>query len=63
MITVKNPIVDMNGDEMTRVMWGMVKGKLILPYLDVELIEYDLGVQMGSDLHFQRHKELHIEAK
>jgi isocitrate dehydrogenase len=46
MITVKNPIVDMNGDEMTRVMWGMVKGKLILPYLDVELIEYDLGVQM-----------------
>jgi isocitrate dehydrogenase len=46
MITVKNPIVDMNGDEMTRIMWSMVKDKLILPYLDVELIEYDLGVQM-----------------
>jgi isocitrate dehydrogenase len=46
MIQVKTPIVDINGDEMTRVMWGMVKDKLILPYLDVDLIEYDLHVQV-----------------
>ena len=46
MITVKNPIVDINGDEMTRVMWGMVKDQLILPSLDVELLEYDLHVQV-----------------
>jgi len=49
MIAVKNPIVDINGDEMTRVMWGMVKDKLILPYLDVHLVEYDLHVQVRDE--------------
>ena len=49
MITVKNPIVDINGDEMTRIMWDMVKGKLILPYLEVDLLEYDLHVKGRDD--------------
>lgn len=49
MITVRNPIVDINGDEMTRMMWGLVKDKLILPYLDVDLVEYDLHVQVRDE--------------
>jgi isocitrate dehydrogenase len=43
-IQVKNPIVEMDGDEMTRILWGMIKQKLILPYLEVELKYFDLGV-------------------
>ncbi len=49
MIKVKNPIVEMNGDEMTRVIWGMVKEKLILPYLDVDLKSYDLHVKKRDE--------------
>jgi len=45
MITVKHPIVEMNGDEMTRIIWDMVKEKLILPHLDVQLESYDLHVK------------------
>ncbi|MHB1304988.1 MAG: NADP-dependent isocitrate dehydrogenase [Acidiphilium sp.] len=44
-IKVKNPIVEMDGDEMTRIIWGFIKDKLILPYLDVDLKYYDLGVE------------------
>ncbi len=44
-IKVKNPLVEMDGDEMTRIMWQMVKDLLILPYLDIELAYYDLHVQ------------------
>jgi isocitrate dehydrogenase len=44
-IKVANPIVDLDGDEMTRIIWQMIKDKLILPYLDVELLYYDLGVE------------------
>jgi isocitrate dehydrogenase len=44
-ITVKNPIVEMDGDEMTRIIWQFIKDKLILPYLDVDLKYYDLGVE------------------
>jgi len=44
-ITVKNPVVDMDGDEMTRIIWKFIKDKLILPYLDIDLKYYDLGVQ------------------
>lgn len=40
-ITVKNPIVEMDGDEMTRIIWAFIKEKLILPYLDVDLKYYD----------------------
>ena len=44
-IKVKNPIVEMDGDEMTRIIWQFIKDKLILPYLDVELDYYDLGIE------------------
>jgi isocitrate dehydrogenase len=44
-IKVKNPIVELDGDEMTRIIWQMIKDKLILPYLDVELLYYDLGIE------------------
>src|ERR687885_2091192 len=44
-ITVKNPIVELDGDEMTRIIWAFIKDQLILPYLDVELEYYDLGIE------------------
>ncbi len=44
-IKVKNPIVELDGDEMTRIIWKMIKDKLILPFVDVELLYYDLGVE------------------
>jgi len=44
-IKVKNPIVEMDGDEMTRIIWAFIKDKLILPYLDIELKYYDLGIE------------------
>ena len=44
-IKVAKPIVELDGDEMTRIIWQMIKDKLIVPYLDVELIYFDLGIQ------------------
>jgi len=44
-IRVKSPIVDLNGDEMTRVIWDFIKKKLILPYLDLKIESYDLSIQ------------------
>src|SRR3984957_17513700 len=44
-IKVKNPLVEMDGDEMTRIIWKMIKEWLILPYLDVDLKYFDLGIQ------------------
>ncbi|MGR3549263.1 NADP-dependent isocitrate dehydrogenase [Pseudooceanicola sp.] len=44
-IKVDNPIVEMDGDEMTRIIWQFIKDKLILPYLDVDLRYYDLGIE------------------
>ncbi len=44
-IQVKNPIVELDGDEMTRIIWTFIKEQLILPYLDVELEYYDLGIE------------------
>ena len=44
-IAVKNPIVEIDGDEMTRIIWAMIKDKLILPYLDIDLKYYDLGIE------------------
>ena len=44
-ILVKNPVVEINGDEMARVMWEKIKKQLILPYLDIKLLEYDLGIK------------------
>ena len=44
-IKVANPIVEMDGDEMTRIMWAFIKDQLILPYLDIDLLYYDLGME------------------
>src|SRR6201746_373614 len=44
-IKVKTPVVEMDGDEMTRIIWQFIKDKLILPYLDIDLKYYDLGIE------------------
>jgi isocitrate dehydrogenase len=44
-IKVQNPVVELDGDEMTRIIWSFIKEQLILPYLDVELEYYDLGIE------------------
>ncbi|MCR9148632.1 MAG: NADP-dependent isocitrate dehydrogenase [Rhodobacteraceae bacterium] len=44
-IKVDNPVVEMDGDEMTRIIWDFIKQKLILPYLDIDLLYYDLSIQ------------------
>jgi isocitrate dehydrogenase len=44
-IKAKNPVVEMDGDEMTRIIWKFIKDKLILPYLDIDLKYYDLGIE------------------
>ena len=52
-ITVKNPVVELDGDEMTRIIWNFIKKKLILPYLDVDLKYYDLSVQKRDETNDQ----------
>ncbi len=44
-IKVKTPVVDLDGDEMTRIIWDLIKKKLILPYLDIDIKYYDLGIE------------------
>lgn len=48
-ITVKNPIVEIDGDEMARIIWHMIKDKLILPFLKADLRYYDLGIKHRND--------------
>ena len=52
-IKVKNPIVEIDGDEMTRIIWDFIKKKLILPYLDIDLKYYDLSVQKRDETNDQ----------
>ena len=52
-IKVKNPIVELDGDEMTRIIWDFIKNKLILPYLDIDLKYYDLSVQKRDETNDQ----------
>jgi len=52
-IKVKNPVVEMDGDEMTRVIWKFIKNKLILPYIDINIKYYDLGVQNRDNTNDQ----------
>ena len=44
-IKVDNPVVELDGDEMTRIIWQLIKDKLIHPYLDLDLIYFDLGME------------------
>ena len=48
-IQVKNPIIEIDGDEMTRIIWAFIKDKLILPYLDLDLHYYDLSIQKRDE--------------
>src|ERR687893_384502 len=52
-IKVKNPVVELDGDEMTRIIWQFIREKLILPYLDVDLKYYDLGIQKRDETNDQ----------
>jgi isocitrate dehydrogenase len=52
-IKVANPVVEMDGDEMTRIIWQLIKDKLIHPYLDVDLLYYDLSVQKRDETNDQ----------
>ena len=49
LIKVKNPIVEIDGDEMTRIIWQKIKDKLIFPYLDIDLKYYDLGIEKRDE--------------
>src|ERR1700759_3725997 len=44
-IKVANPVVELDGDEMTRIIWKFIKDKLIIPYLDLDIKYYDLGIE------------------
>jgi isocitrate dehydrogenase len=44
-IKIENPVVELDGDEMTRIIWKIIKEKLILPFLDIDLLYYDLGIE------------------
>ena len=48
-IKVENPVVELDGDEMTRIIWQFIKDKLILPYVDLDLKYYDLGIEARDD--------------
>jgi isocitrate dehydrogenase len=52
-IKVKNPVVEMDGDEMTRIIWQLIKDKLIHPYLDIDLLYYDLSIQKRDETNDQ----------
>src|SRR5262245_62347451 len=48
-IKVKNPVVELDGDEMTRIIWQWIRERLILPYLDIDLKYYDLGIEKRDE--------------
>ena len=52
-IKVANPVVEMDGDEMTRIIWRLIKDKLIHPYLDIDLLYYDLSVEKRDETNDQ----------
>jgi isocitrate dehydrogenase len=52
-IKVKNPVVEMDGDEMTRIIWQLIKDKLIHPYLDIDLLYFDLSIQKRDETNDQ----------
>src|SRR6476620_7060657 len=52
-IKVANPVVEMDGDEMTRIIWKLIRDKLIHPYLDLDLLYYDLSIQKRDETNDQ----------
>jgi isocitrate dehydrogenase len=57
-IIVKNPVVDLDGDEMTRIIWQFIKEKLILPYLELDIKYYDLSVENRDAVKYIEYKNL-----
>src|SRR5688572_33112859 len=52
-ITVQNPVVELDGDEITRIIWKFIKYKLILPYVELDIKYYDLGVEYRDQTNDQ----------
>ncbi|KAM3582599.1 Isocitrate dehydrogenase [NADP], mitochondrial precursor (Oxalosuccinate decarboxylase) [Umbelopsis sp. WA50703] len=52
-IKVENPVVELDGDEQTRIIWKLIKEKLILPYLDLDIKYYDLGLEYRDETNDQ----------
>ena len=52
-IKVKNPVVELDGDEMTRIIWSFIKNKLIKPYLEIDLRYFDLGMESRDSTNDQ----------
>ena len=52
-IKVENPVVELDGDEMTRIIWQFIKDKLIIPYLDLDIKYYDLGIEYRDETNDQ----------
>ena len=52
-IKVANPVVEIDGDEMTRIIWQFIKDKLILPYLEIDLKYYDLSIEKRDETRDQ----------
>ena len=52
-ITVDSPVVDLDGDEMTRIIWADIKDKLILPYLNLDIKYYDLGMEYRDQVSWK----------
>ena len=48
-IKVKTPLVELDGDEMTRIIWQWIRERLILPYLDIDLVYFDLGIEKRDE--------------
>lgn len=59
-ITVQNPVVDLDGDEMTRIIWADIKDKLILPYLNLDIKYYDLGMEYRDKVSCFKKRVVHI---
>jgi isocitrate dehydrogenase len=59
-IKVVNPVVELDGDEMTRIMWQFIKDRLILPYLDINLEYYDLSIENRDATN---DRQCHFEAR
>ena len=57
-IKVENPVVELDGDEMTRIIWSFIKEQLILPYLDVDLKYYDLAIESRDALGRHDHHRI-----
>ena len=52
-IQMKTPLVEMDGDEMTRILWQMIKDELLLPYIDLKTEYYDLGLKYRNETNDQ----------